>query len=178
MHDWMLTLDVTDGTLALRSRDLLASDSSVSGVIDLCPSPHLTADGLDDLRADYAALIEAVTDTAAYAYDPRQGRVAWSWDWDALRVLRDVMERRMSVPLPDLDYERTEDWAEVLIEDAAERGITAHTTDEQLAAMADMDLADLRASIEQPGLYRVTADGLAAGYTAYRDRLAAQQQAS
>ena len=131
-HGWMLTLDVSDGTLALRRRDLLGSDSAVSGVADVCPSPHLTADGLADLRADHAALIDAVTDTAAYVYDPRLGRTVWSWDWEAMQTLRDRMEREMSVPRADLDYERVEDWASVLIEDALEADVELLALAEQL----------------------------------------------
>lgn len=171
---WTLTLDLDEGSLDLRHPLLLGSDPAISGVIDVCNAPQLTGHGLTRLGADHEPLIAAVTVSAERDWSAERGRAVWSWDTDAMERLTASVERRLRATRALDLIERVDDWTDSIMEDVGDRGITGDTSDADLAAMADHDLAEERRAAEVPGAWRIAAHDLHRRYIEYRDHLAAQ----
>ena len=168
----ILCLDLATGALAVRRRDPHPRERSASGLVRVCPSPRLTRAGLTALTDDHEDALGRVV--ASAAHDTATG---WRWDEDALDALTTDVEAVLDSPHGLRCYERVEDWTATLLADVAERGITAATTDADLAAMARDDLDDLRESAEVPGALLIDAPGLLRGYRAHRDALIAAMPA-
>lgn len=156
--DWTLLLDLATGEFTVRRASRPADD----GLMAVCPTPHLTTLGLRVLTVDYA------TEIGDVLADDRDGDTGYP---GALDVLAMRVHAALHAPRGLARYERYVDVTDDLMDEVDARGITATTTDDDLAAMACADIAEEQAAAEVPGAILTVAPGLVRGYTGHRNAL-------